>query len=56
VLFRDVYILPSGIPAWNVSTKTKISEKTGKNFILITRCRFWIKGKLNIFTKNSSGG
>jgi len=56
VPLRDIYILPSGTPAWKVSSKIKISEKTGKIFILITRCRFWIKGKLNIFTKQNSGG
>jgi len=56
VLLCDIYILPLGIPVWNVSSKIKISEKTGKKFILITRCRFWIKEKLNIFTKNKSGG
>jgi hypothetical protein len=56
VLLRDIYILPSGIPAWNVSPKIKIGGKTGKIFTLITRCRFWIKGNLNIFTKNNSGG
>jgi hypothetical protein len=27
VLFRDIYILPSGIPAWNVSSKCIIKNK-----------------------------
>jgi len=56
LLLCDIRILPLGIPAWNLASKIKISEKTGKKFILITRCRFWIKEKLNIFTKNNSGG
>lgn len=38
------------------TTKNKNKRKNREKFILNTRCRFWIKEKLNIFKKITSRG